>query len=114
MMEGKFSGEGIHSLESDDDMMSAMARELVERGRVGESADAVWADRAQHVPSAPMVSQTELVAEDDQLLPLLSQELVTTSSPALHLVEAAPKGQQKPSTLWPTGHVEGEQMLLFA
>ena len=44
MMEGKFSGEGIHSLESDDDMMSAMARELVERGRVGESADAVWAD----------------------------------------------------------------------
>ena len=38
MMEGKFSGEGIHSLESDDDMMSAMARELVERGRVGESS----------------------------------------------------------------------------
>jgi hypothetical protein len=34
MMEGKFSGEGIHSLESDEDMMSAMARELVERGRV--------------------------------------------------------------------------------
>ena len=32
MMEGKFSGEGIHSLESDDDLMSAMARELVERG----------------------------------------------------------------------------------
>ena len=55
MMEGKFSGEGIHSLESDDDMMSAMARELVERGRVGESADAVWADlkreRAQHMPA---------------------------------------------------------------
>src|ERR1700743_2017572 len=54
MMEGKSSGEGIHSLESDDDMMSAMARELVERGRVGESADAVWADlkreRAQHMP----------------------------------------------------------------
>jgi hypothetical protein len=44
MMEGKFSGEGIHSLESDDDLMSAMARELVERGHVGESADAVWAD----------------------------------------------------------------------
>ena len=57
MMEGKFSGEGIHSLESDEDMMSAMARELVERGRVGESADAVWADlkreRAQHMPSMP-------------------------------------------------------------
>jgi hypothetical protein len=67
MMEGKFSGEGIHSLESDDDMMSAMARELVERGRVGESADAIWADlkreRALHMPSMPVVSQTELVEE---------------------------------------------------
>jgi hypothetical protein len=91
MMEGKFSGEGIHSLESDDDMMNAMARELVERGRVGESADAVWADlkreRAQHIPPMPRVSQTELVAEDDPLLPLLSQVPVAPSSPALHLVE---------------------------
>jgi SNF2 family DNA or RNA helicase len=42
MMEGKFSGEGIHSLEADEDMMSAMARELVERGGVGETADAIW------------------------------------------------------------------------
>ena len=115
MMEGKFSGEGIHSLESDDDMMSAMARELVERGRVGESADAVWADlkreRAQHMPA---VSQSELVAEGDPLLPLLPQEPVTTSSPAPHLVESDPKRQQKPSPLWPTSHAEGEQMLLFA
>jgi hypothetical protein len=51
MMEGKFSGEGIHSLESDDDMMSAMARELVERGRVGESADAVWLISSANAPS---------------------------------------------------------------
>jgi len=37
MMQGKFSGEGIHSLKDDEDMMRAMARELVERGyrRVG-------------------------------------------------------------------------------
>jgi len=51
MMEGKFSGEGIHSLESDDDMMSAMARELVEHGRVGESVDAVWADLKREIGS---------------------------------------------------------------
>jgi hypothetical protein len=55
MMEGKFSGEGIHSLESDDDMMSAMARELVERGRVGESADAIWADLKRE--RAPFICQ---------------------------------------------------------
>jgi hypothetical protein len=97
MMEGKFSGEGLHSLESDDDLMSAMARELVERGNVGESAAAVWADlkreRAQHVPSIPMMSQTAREEEDDPSLPLLPL---------------------KPSTLWPTGHTEGEQMQLFA
>jgi hypothetical protein len=115
MMEGKFSGEGIHSLESDDDMMSAMARELVERGRVGESADAAWADlkreRAQHMPALPIVSQTAPGEKDDPSLPLLP---LTASSSALHLVESNPTRQQKPSTLWPTGHTEGEQLLLFA
>ncbi len=60
MMEGKMSGEGLGSLDADEDMMSAMARELVQKGRVGESADAVWRDmereRAKHltVPPRPM------------------------------------------------------------
>src|SRR5258708_21119083 len=48
----------------------------------------------------PVVSQTELVAEDDPLLPLLSQVPVAPSSPALHLVESDSKRQQKPSTLF--------------
>jgi hypothetical protein len=117
MMEGKFSGEGIHSLESDEDMMSAMARELVERGRVGEAAAAVWADlrreRAQHMVSMPVVSQLA-PGKSDPSWPHLSQEPVAASSPALHLVESDPKRQQKPSVLWPTGYAEGEQMLLFA
>ena len=34
MMEGKFSGEGLHSMDADDDMLAAMARELVEKGGV--------------------------------------------------------------------------------
>src|SRR5947209_10082286 len=41
-MEGKFAGEGLQSLDEDDDMLSAMARELVERNGIGDSADAVW------------------------------------------------------------------------
>jgi hypothetical protein len=120
MMEGKFSGEGIHSLESDDDMMSAMARELVERGRVGESADAVWADlkreRAQHLPSMPVAQPLQAEEEGDALsLPLLPPMPVAATSSALQLVPSTPKRQQKPSTLWPTGHAEGEheQLLLF-
>jgi hypothetical protein len=43
MMEGKFSGEGLQSLDTDEDLMSAMARELVEKAGVGASAQIrVW------------------------------------------------------------------------
>ena len=41
-MEGKFAGEGLQRMDEDDDMLSAMARELVERNGIGETADAVW------------------------------------------------------------------------
>jgi hypothetical protein len=123
MMEGKFSGEGIHSLESDDDMMSAMARELVERGRVGESADAVWADlkreRALHMPShlaetavVPSQDTTTDTSEELREMPLFLPRL--EQQPALTLVPSAKTPKQKPSPLWPTGHAEGGQMLLFA
>ena len=48
-MEGKFAGEGLQSLDEDDDMLSAMARELVERNGIGDTADAVWkALNAEH------------------------------------------------------------------
>jgi hypothetical protein len=41
-LEGKFAGEGLQALDDDADMLTAMARELVEKSRIGESADAVW------------------------------------------------------------------------
>jgi hypothetical protein len=48
-MEGKFAGEGLQAMEEDDDILTAMARELVTRSHVGESADHVWRQvQAQH------------------------------------------------------------------
>jgi superfamily II DNA or RNA helicase len=41
-MEGKFPSEGLQALEDDDDMLTAMARELVTEKGVGEKADQVW------------------------------------------------------------------------
>ncbi len=42
-------------MDADDDMLAAMARELVEKGGIGESADAVWQElrkeRASSLPS---------------------------------------------------------------
>jgi hypothetical protein len=43
-MEGKFSAAGLNAFEEDDDMLTAMARELVTQQGIGESADAVWRD----------------------------------------------------------------------
>lgn len=42
-MEGKFAGEGLQSIDDDDDdMLATMARELVQKNGVGDSADAIW------------------------------------------------------------------------
>jgi hypothetical protein len=38
-MGGEFVCEGLQSIDEDDDMLSAMARELVERNGIGDSAD---------------------------------------------------------------------------
>jgi len=41
-MEGKFAAEGLQAMESGDDILMAMARELVTEQHIGESADQVW------------------------------------------------------------------------
>src|SRR6267143_2058374 len=42
-MEGKFSSDGLQSINDEDDILMAMARELVTEKGIGERADAVWA-----------------------------------------------------------------------
>ncbi len=59
-MEGKFAGEGLQNIDEDDDMLSAMARELVERNGIGETADAVWkALNAEHQKLFPTASESD-------------------------------------------------------
>jgi len=41
-MEGKFASEGLQAMDEDDDLLMAMARELVQERGIGESADAIW------------------------------------------------------------------------
>jgi hypothetical protein len=42
-MEGKFSSEGLQAISDEDDILMAMARELVTEKGIGERADSVWA-----------------------------------------------------------------------
>jgi hypothetical protein len=116
MMEGKFSGEGIHSMDAEDDMMAAMARELVEKGRIGESADAVWGElRRERLLQADASAvfgahsgpeQSEPLALTDLSLPIAQQ------APTLTLVHSQAKKPQGES-IWPSGYVAGDQMKLF-
>jgi len=60
-MEGKFAGEGLQSIDEDDDMLSAMARELVEKNGIGDSADAVWRSlNEEHRKLFPAVQPEDL------------------------------------------------------
>jgi hypothetical protein len=105
-------------LESDDDLMSAMARELVERGHVGESADAVWADlkRERHLQLTSMLAHPsqDAVAVTEEALTEMPLFLPQPVPPDFTLVHTASKQKQKPSKLWPTSRTESAQMLLFA
>jgi hypothetical protein len=42
-MEGKFAADGLQTMEQGDDLLMAMARELVTEQHIGETADQVWA-----------------------------------------------------------------------
>ena len=116
-MEGKFSGEGLQSLDADDDLMSAMARELVEKAGVGESADAIWRDldrEREKVQPCPAVVETE-----DELSPVLDLPAVMSTEPApawtgIHLVEpAATVKKRKKVSAWPTATQDDAQLKLF-
>jgi hypothetical protein len=41
-MEGKFANDGLQAIDEGDDILMAMARELVTGKGIGESADAIW------------------------------------------------------------------------
>jgi hypothetical protein len=96
-VEGKFSSEGLQSLDADEDLMSAMARELVEKAGVGESADRVWQqldeERARH-----MEQDVHELAQDSQT-PIPSPE--DSNDDGIHLVPHTKRG--KPGVPpWPT------------
>src|SRR5437879_11085137 len=85
-MEGKFAGEGLQSIDEDDDMLSAMARELVERQGIGETADSVWrALSTEHEKLFPTNSHSD---DETSSIEMPGVLLDTESDPA-SLVEGA-------------------------
>jgi hypothetical protein len=103
MMEGKFSGEGLQSLDADEDLMSAMARELVEKAGVGESADAIWRqldrERSKNIVAVPTANNSSHDVEP-------ASEPVVQAKPApgasIHLVHSGSRKKRKNAPPWPT------------
>lgn len=117
MLEGKFSGEGIHSMGIEEDLVAAMARELLEQSDVGQSADAVWQElkreRASQLAAAPKL---ELPQNADGAAVEFGDGLF--DSPPAHpsgltLVHSTPPKPKQDDSIWPTGYVIGEQLRLF-
>ncbi|HKS76438.1 MAG TPA: hypothetical protein VJQ82_24705 [Terriglobales bacterium] len=79
-MEGKFASEGLQAIDADDDMLTAMARELVENRGIGESADCVWRRLCPASALPPEGGSTELTtvpAEVQMSDPLMGVEVPT-------------------------------------
>jgi hypothetical protein len=119
MMEGKFSGEGLQALGTDEDLMSAMARELVEKAGVGETADAVWRE-LDHVREKiqPRPGSVESEPEEEPA-PILDLPAMPTPQPVpiafgIHLTEPPPAlKKRKKTALWPTAKDTNAQLSLF-
>src|ERR1019366_3102105 len=69
-MEGKFASEGLQAVDGDDDMLTAMARELVENKGIGESADSIWRNVQQLRPSTSAAA-----AQEPEEWPILQSEI---------------------------------------
>jgi hypothetical protein len=103
-MEGKFANYGLQALDDDDDMLTAMARELVTQKGVGERADALWRDLQRQnmgvvetaravVIEPPAPAPVVVLSEFDRAC---SAEPKPTPDALTELVSPRPKAARRP------------------
>jgi hypothetical protein len=81
-MEGKFASEGLQAIDGDDDILTAMARELVQNKGIGESADSVWRSLGalQPTTSRQIEEEPSLKEKDLAFSPDASPEPIANSA----------------------------------
>lgn len=84
-LEGKLASHGLTAMEQDDDLLTALARELVTEKGIGECAAAVWhtlrretTGNLKRMPEIPPVCPQEQDQPLPDLLPLVSAETSIT------------------------------------
>jgi hypothetical protein len=80
-LEGKLASHGLTAMEQDDDLLTALARELVTEKGIGECAAAVWKTLQREstsivktMPEIPAACSPDPEQELSQLLPLVAAE----------------------------------------
>ena len=92
-----------------------MTRELVEKGGVGEAADAVWEElrRERAAQEFATVANSGPKAWESVADPDLFTSSTTDLPVGPMLVETRSKRPKKVESIWPSGYVVGEQLRLF-
>ena len=72
-MEGKFASDGLQAIDGDDDMLTAIARELVQNRGIGESADLLWRRVGELLPSTSGQQEPSKEALSPVVIPLISR-----------------------------------------
>jgi hypothetical protein len=122
-MEGKFASDGLQAIDEGDDILMAMARELVTEKGIGESADAVWKQLVEKQAEVFGVRATDATVVADETTPAEAEpeEIVVPPGPLPSVVtqllmfgsalESVPKrkgSRRTPTTASPSG-----QLVLF-
>jgi hypothetical protein len=114
-MEGKFSAEGLQAINDEDDILMAMARELVTVKGIGERADAVWAalqKQQEDILGTRTKQDPEALAEQTvAAIPLIEPSSTQVDQwSALKLSVESPHGGNSRRS---TSATLGEQLALF-
>jgi hypothetical protein len=114
-MEGKFSSEGLQSINDEDDILMAMARELVTEKGIGEKADEVWATlqkKQDDVISTRKPEDVEAAAEQTvSEIPLV--EPTGTQVDQWSALRSAMDSSRRRSSRRSTSATPDEQLALF-
>ena len=123
-MEGKFAADGLQAMDEGDDILMAMARELVTEKGIGETADAVWkrlVEKQAGVFGVRLRDTPEQESEAEPRVPDLPEVIIPPVVPIPAVVTQVfmfgmshqAVQRPKPSHKSPTTRVPPNQMGLF-
>jgi hypothetical protein len=89
-LEGKFANDGLQAFDEDDDMLTAMAHELITQKGVGERADNVWRQLQRQTTTVVTAVETpQPVLACDIALPAIVPPLSPSQPAPLALADFA-------------------------